>query len=352
MIARLKAFVDPRVSHKGITWIGYALLIIGFSASQVVSSGNLAGMVPGHGTPARTVPHTPTGLVTYGPPISVPAPAARVHATGTILQVHNVYTRDTGQNISGLINYWSDRYGVSPVGVTATLMTESALVTTAWHTPVPGAGPCDYSGGLSQFTICTIAGSPFNVGDGSLSYSNIANVRAWESNPANAIWAAALYLSILHRQVCWDFAELYSSFNQGGGYGCYSSLYEYPQNYWAIQALNNFYGNFAYAQTYYAQYVTPTPPVPAPKPFNWTLWNHYRVTHHERVISPLWHGKTSWAAAVWYQGHEWLGGIKHKDVWFGPTRRRRYGFSKTAFAHGCVFQWNAFRRAKAVHHPC
>jgi hypothetical protein len=284
-------------------------------------------------------------------PLVPPPPSARTSRhpkpTAGVWYVRGVYATDRSLDLSPIINAAADRYGIAPYGLAATIASECGLKTGV-------NGDCnrfgygnDVSFGACQITVGTAAG--YGVGDGSYSYANEQAVENFEDNPYDCIPLAAHILSD------------YSRYRGGAGYeglnilwNCGPATTSWPTPYG--ECATNFYGDFdpwfRFSLSHWAVGYNPAP-VPKPrKPFNWSLWNHYRLSHHERVISPLWHGRTSWAAAVWYQGHEWLGGIAHKDVWYGPTKERHEGFSKVRFAHGCIFSWPKLHAAKVQRHPC
>ncbi len=91
------------------------------------------------------------------------------------------------------------------------------------------------------------------------------------------------------------------------------------------------------------QHRTPKPK-PHPKPFNYTLWHHYRDSHHLRRISPYdTHHHFIWAASVWSK-HQWLGGIRYRSVYY----RGRPGYDKTGFKHGAIYCFPATRKCKVT----
>lgn len=337
MIRRIKNFLNPKTNH-GITWIGYGLLIIGFSLSQVVSSGNLAGMVPGHGTPAKA----PAWLPNNTP---LPPPSAAVRAAPSVKPnlnawyVHNVivhYQNGSSFDISGYVNQEGDKYGVSPIFIAAVMGTESGMTVDVQR----WAGGLDNSCGLMQQILANVAA---RIGN-----SNAWADCQWEMNPYNSI---AFGTEILAQDIAYHGnrvlpPQAYVMYNAGAGWP--DSFYFYPTGMAATNYYDNFLPNWNYAWAHYASYsapVTKPTPKPSPKPapvFHLKHWNEWRWFHRKPLISPWWHHHLGWAASIW-RYHQKLGGVRSTHWWKARGKR---GYTRTRFAHGAILTWPSDQAVK------
>lgn len=285
-----------------------------------------------------TVPKTKAGhrwLPNNGPLPTVPpsvgaAPPPPVSSTAWYvhdLRVH--YENGYSFDISNYVNSEGDKYGVSPIFIAAVMGTESGntIDVQRW------AGGLDNSCGLMQQIVSNVAALTGN-------YNAVWDCQ-WEMNPYNSIDFGTRILrdDIAQHGGRVQPPQAYVMYNAGSGLP--DSYYFNPQG----QAYTNYYDNFLpnwdYAWAHYATYQRPVPPAPTPKPFNSALWNHYRLTHHERVISAYYRGKLSWAASVWQHHVYECAGIVRAEQWY-----RKGDYTKTTFRHCAIFQWPHFHTAK------
>lgn len=308
-------------ANNGLVWVSSRYLAAhswgAMAQHQAKTAGHLAGM-------HYVAPHT-----TPVPPPPAPKHVGGIAGSGTP-QVYNVRTADTGVDISADINSAARTYGFSAPGFAALMGVESGIKQYAPHYPINGAGYCDYSAGLVQITVCTAAGYPLYIGNGTLYASNIQFVFNYlQADPHRAVWAAARLLSDFKAKVCWDFPPLYASWNMGPGYGCYNTVYEYPNNWITQQAVASFRGWWNWVWAYHVTYAQTLPKVePKPrliaKPFPKKSWGAKPYRQH---------GKLTWAATHYVKrlGH-YRGESYHQPNWRG--RYMKYTFRK-----GVMYCW-------------
>lgn len=247
-------------------------------------TGSLKGYVPPN-TPAHNI--VPKD---WKPPVKAPS--------ATPWYVHGVVTHDTGIDLTNLINQEGDAWGVSPVGITSVLATESSI---NQYADRYGTWP-DVSHGIAQFTDETAEG--YGV------CSDDASCRAWLDNPYNAVPLAARFLHELSVETGGvPFPWLYVAYNAGAGWP--QSFFYNPTG----EAAANFQGflrNYNYVMDVYGGGSPPPPPPPPPtpkptpkphKPFSVKAWQYWTKAHHRPSVPHRWHGKLARVAGVWWFGN-------------------------------------------------
>lgn len=337
MIARIYRFLHP--DHPGgMTGPAYAvataLLLLALGAQQL-SGLRLGGFINSDNTP-RPAYVPPSGPTYPAPPVAVKRHIA--HAATAVPEIYGLKTADTGVDISTAINQTARTYGFGAVGYAALIGTESGFHQYAPHYPIAGAGACDYSGGLTQITVCTAAG--LGIGNGSESQANINYVFWYEqADAARDIAFSAILVSQFKREVCWDWYELYASWNLGPGYGCYASVYEYPSNPITQQAVANFNSWLRWLYAYHVRWVSPMPPRRSPWPGR--LWCSYARAHGRRCAPVHVGGHVRWEFSI-------LRRHRHLGSYVSSTWNPRGRYSRYQFARGVAYAWPGWHAVKVV----
>lgn len=299
-------------------------------------------------------PTAPSYKTTSPPPLLIPPPLVRppsIQSNHVPWYVKNVYTRDLGaQNVdlAPYINALGDKYGVSPVGMTAILLSECGLNTGNGNYTASGIvtynddcsryNGVDTSFGDSQF-IPPTAGA-FGIGDGSYSSSNINYVHWYENHPAWGVYLLAQLVHQYQNMTGLGFPYIDTAYNCGPGWSTYQLENPYSISYSCGSNHDHFLSWWDISINQYGTYTKPYVRHIVKKYFPLAVWNAYRLHHHEHTISPYYHGKLSWIASIW-ENHTYLGGIKLKEQW-----NRKGGYTHATFARGEIYTWPRYKKFK------
>lgn len=334
---RIHAWLDPRVSHVGITWPVYCLVLLLLFAGQTLSHGNMSGMVEQVVVPPKV--HTRHVPLWSGPvqPVA-PAPhVAVVHPNYQPYWVGHVYASDTGVDLGALVDQIAPQYGLPPFGLLSTLGAECG-----WKTGSPldqtyddcsrwGAWP-DVSFGSCQATVETAGG--FGVGNGT--YADAQYVHQQENNAVVCVRLAAAIMSSYIRYTGIGYPQAEVAWNCGPGqprWFLLSPTGECLSNYEAYLGWYNAALSHVVPSPPYAASPTPKPTPKAAPTFRIKRWNAFRWHHHEKLMPAYWHHHLSWAASIW-RWHQTLGGVRSTHFY---RRAHGHGFTKTRFKRGAIF---------------
>lgn len=194
-------------------------------------------------TPTTMPPFIPNSGPKYRLP-NAPSVSAPPKAGGAYW-VHGVRLRDTGQNVTHLLNYYGHKNGIEPYNLAAVMATESG-----WRAVADryGCGPiingcADVSHGPMQFTDQTAIG--FGV------CHDDASCKAWLDVPKNSIRMAAIYLAQIERLSCERFVWTYVAYNAGPYMGCGAYFYTHPTGSAYYALYDNFIPNQAAVLAHY-----------------------------------------------------------------------------------------------------
>ena len=272
-------------------------------------------------------------------PIMPPPAGASKRVPSTLAgswYVHSVTTRDLGSNnidLSSYLNSAGSANGVSPIGLAATLGGECGLNTGNGNFSATnddcsryGLWP-DVSFGACQVTVQT-AGM-FGWGNGLYTTGNTNYVHFnLENHPTTCVSMEGRvmgdYASITHL----PYPYLMVAWNCGPGWSTYALEHPYTISQQCGQNFDNYVGWYNYALAHWA---TSSPPVHR---FPITLWNSYRIAHHEHPISPYYGKNLSLIAQAWWKyGGRYIGGVVGQYHYYGS------GFSEERFQYKNIVVW-------------
>jgi hypothetical protein len=245
--------------------------------------------------------------------------------------VHGVILRDTGYDITNLINYWvsfyhrNGVYEVSGPGIVAIGLTESSLNQYAPRCCIPG----DTSYSTFQFTLGTAC-----------AYGVCSNIEANLNNPVISTRLVAEYVDhVYHSHPAVPFPNAYVFFNAGEGV---SDSFAWNPSGVAYSNFLNFLGNWNTSLAYYMGGSPVAAPPPAPKKvaqiFHVKSWcRSYIAWKIKGCPSAYWHGHLGAVPRFWAftKGLSTrAGGVTGHEVWH-PKRR----YMSQTFSHAVIYSW-------------
>lgn len=330
-----------RALHSAYTWahpdrpggpsgVFYAVLC---GILMLALAGQQLGVI--HSADLLGTSHPVPGVVSGRPPadggkkpFAAPVRSVRPQIVTPATVVNNwyvrpFYTRDTGVNISPIINAAGDHYNIWPVYILAVVFAESG----GYDRSERWAAWPDQSCGLMQQIILNV-------------WSKIGQTtpRAacdWEEVAANSIWYGTSILRDYMNRTGVGYPALWECYNAGPG-SCQSPYYQ------------TFLQNYYVALTYAAN-----DPPPKPKPFPKKAWCSYRVSKGKPCF-PFkdGRGRLTWPASI-FHAHQSIGSPVNRGHWFGRKQGFRLGFDKYGYRFSVVYAWPRSHTYKIVprRHP-